>query len=135
MILILEDNPDRVAAFRATLARKAPGMDVMFWSDARAMIREVGSCLSACRVISLDHDLYAPKGSPDPGDGLEAAQFLVSQPIVRPVIIHSSNADRSRCMVGEFELASWPCCRVLPFGDRWVQDDWWPQVERFLSQM
>ena len=133
MILILEDNIDRVTSFRAALARHAPGMNLMLWSDARAMIREVGPHLPACRAISLDHDLYVPLGAPDPGDGLEVAKFLVTQPIVRPVIVHSSNADRAQHMVGEFQLASWPCRRVLPFGDRWVQDDWWPQMEQILS--
>lgn len=132
VILILEDNAERIEAFRRVAARVAPGMDVVVWSDARAMIREVGDRLEACRLISLDHDLYAPPGSPDPGDGLEVAKFLVSRPLVRPVIIHSSNADRSRWMVGEFELAGWPCSRVLPFGEGWVEE-WRAEVARILE--
>ncbi len=116
------------------MARVAPAKDILVWPDAHAMIREVAVHLPACRAISLDHDLYTTVGSPDPGDGLDIAKFLVSQPTVRPVIVHSTNAERARCMVGEFELANWPCTRVVPLGDSWIRDDWEPTVARLLNQ-
>ncbi len=134
MILILEDNPDRVQAFRAALACLTPTLDIMVWSDAHAMIREVGGHIDASGLISLDHDLLVPAGSRDPGDGLDVARFLVTLPVVRPVIVHSSNAERARSMMGEFDLAGWPCRRVLPVGATWVEDDWKIEVLRFLKQ-
>jgi hypothetical protein len=96
------------------------------------MIREIGPHLLAARVISLDHDLEAPEGAPDPGDGLEVVKFLVSQPFVRPVIIHSSNSERSTWIAGEFELAGWPFWRVVPLGEDWIEVDWRRRVRRLL---
>lgn len=68
MILILEDAPGRLQAFLTALASAAPGMDVEVWSDAHAMIREIAEHLARSRLISLDHDLDAESGSPDPGE-------------------------------------------------------------------
>ncbi len=133
MVLILEDDPDRIRRFRSTLQVLVPAATVVVWSDAHAMIREVQPLLASAKLISLDHDLYAPAGSPDPGDGLDSARYLVSLPMRIPVIVHSSNADRSSQMVGEFELAGWPCTRVLPFGADWVESEWRDQVARVLG--
>ncbi len=120
-------------AFRAAVARVSPGLTIRTWSVAHAMIREVEEYLPSARLISLDHDLYVPRGTLDPGDGLDVAKHLTSQSIIRPVIVHSSNSDRARMMMGEFELAHWPCTRVLPLGDTWIEDDWQPTLCRILA--
>ena len=91
MLLMLEDNAERVQRFTEALRAVDPALPLMVWRDARAMVREAVPYLPAARVISLDHDLEPLEGAPDPGDGLEVVKFLVSQPLVRPVIIHSSN--------------------------------------------
>ena len=134
MLLMLEDNAERVRRFAEALRTIDPALPLLVWRDARAMVREVGPHLSSARVISLDHDLEAPPGAPDPGDGLEVAKFLVSQPAVRPVIIHSSNGQRSTWMAGEFELAGWPCWQVAPLGEDWVEVDWRRLVRRLLRR-
>ncbi len=134
MLLLLEDNAERVRRFTVALRAIDPALPLLVWRDARAMIREVGPHLPAARVISLDHDLEAPPGDPDPGDGLEVAKFLVSQPVVLPVIIHSSNGERSTWMAGEFELAGWPFWRVAPLGEDWVEVDWRRLVRRLLRR-
>src|SRR5688500_1141285 len=105
MLLMLEDEADRVRRFTVALRAVAPEMPLLVWGDAKAMVREVGPHLPAARVISLDHDLIPADGGPDPGDGLEVVKFLVGQPVVRPVIIHTSNRERSTWMAGEFDLA------------------------------
>jgi hypothetical protein len=133
MVLVLEDNPDRVVGFRAVLDELAPGLRMVVWFDAHAMIREVGEYLAEAKFISLDHDLEMGTSGLDPGDGLDVAKFLVSGLLVRPVIVHSSNSDRARCMVGEFGLANWPCSRVPPIGDRWIEDDWRVVVAKLLA--
>jgi hypothetical protein len=56
---------------------------------------------------------------------------LVSQPIMRPVIVHSSNSERASWMAGEFDLAGWRHWRVAPIGDDWIESDW-RQVVRLL---
>ena len=134
MLLMLEDDAERVQRFTDTLRVIDPALPLLVWRDARAMVREVGPHLAAARVISLDHDLEAPPGAPDPGDGLEVVRFLVSQPVVRPVIIHSSNGERSTWMAGELELAVWPFWRVAPLGEDWVEVDWRRLVRRLLRR-
>jgi hypothetical protein len=134
MLLMLEDNAERVQRFTEALRAVDPALPLMVWRDARAMVREAVPYLPAARVISLDHDLEPLEGAPDPGDGLEVVKFLVSQPLVRPVIIHSSNGERSRWMAGEFELAGWPFWRVAPLGEDWVEVDWRRLVQRLLKK-
>ncbi len=134
MVLILEDNAERVQSFAKALRAIDAALPLLVWRDARAMTREVGPHLSATRVISLDHDLEAAEGNPDPGDGLEVARFLVSQPLVCPVIIHSSNGERSNWMAGEFELAGWPFWRIAPLGEDWIEVDWRRLVRRLLRK-
>ncbi len=98
------------------------------------MIREVGTHLRAARVISLDHDLEPLDGGRDPGDGLEVVKYLVAQPVVCPVIIHTSNRQGATWMAGEFELAGWRSWRVSPLGTDWVEVDWRRLVKRLLKK-
>jgi hypothetical protein len=84
MLLMLEDNAERVQRFNEALRAIAPALPLMVWRDARAMVREAGRYLPAARLISLDHDLELLDGGPDPGDGLEVVKFLVAQPLVLP---------------------------------------------------
>jgi hypothetical protein len=134
MLLMLEDNAERIQRFSATLRALAPAVPLLVWRDARAMIREVGQHLAAARVISLDHDLEPLDGAGDPGDGLEVVKFLVTQPVVRPVIIHTSNRERSNWMAGELELAGWPYWLVAPLGEDWVEVAWRRVVKRLLKR-
>lgn len=134
MIFILEDNNDRVRAFRDVLARLNPSLRLLVWNSAHVMIRELGEHLAAAKLLSLDHDLYVPAGSDDPGDGLDVAKFLVTQEPIRPIIVHSSNSNCASQMMGEFELAGWPATRVLPLGDSWIEDDWQLTVRECLSR-
>jgi hypothetical protein len=135
MILMLEDDAERVARFTATLRALDPTLRLLVWRDARAMIREVEAFLPGARLISLDHDLEPAAGeTADPGDGLEVAKFLAARPPVCPIIIHSSNGQRSVWMSGEFELAGWKYRRVAPIGDDWIERDWRRFVRRFLRK-
>jgi len=134
MLLMLEDNAERVQRFTVTLRAIAPDLPLLVWRDARAMVREIGPHLPGAQLISLDHDLEPVEGGSDPGDGLEAVKFLVSQAIVLPVIIHSSNGERSMWMAGEFDLAGWRHWRVAPLGDDWIEVDWRRLVKRLLKR-
>lgn len=134
MLLMLEDDAERVQRFTETLHVIDPGLTLLVWRDAKAMIREVGVHLPNARVISLDHDLESLDGGSDPGDGLEVVKFLVAQPVVCPVIIHTSNGQGASWMAGEFELAGWRSWRVAPLGDDWVEVDWRRLVKRLLKK-
>lgn len=124
MILFLEDETERMERFTAVLRSLVPEMSIRVWRDAHAMIREAGPLLESAALISLDHDLFPEPGDRDPGDGYMVAQWLTAQPVVRPVIIHSSNGERSTWMAGAFDLAGWRHWRVAPLGDDWVESDW-----------
>ena len=107
MILMLEDDPDRLRRFAAVVRSIDPGLPLVTWRSAHRMIAEVAPLLPRARLISLDHDLEPEPGAPDPGDGYMVAKWLTAQGIIRPVIVHSSNGERSSWMAGEFDLAGW----------------------------
>lgn len=134
VLLLLEDDAERLERFAAVMRSLAPELPIRVWRDAHAMIREAGSLLEKAALISLDHDLVAEEGGPDPGDGYMVAQWLTVQPVVRPVIVHSSNGERTVWMAGAFELAGWRHWRVAPLGDDWVESDWRRVVRRLLKR-
>lgn len=133
-LLMLEDDAERVARFAAVLRGLDPTLPLRVWRDAHAMIREAGPLLASAVLISLDHDLTAEPGDPDPGDGYMVAQWLTAQPVVRPVIVHSSNGERSTWMAGAFDLAGWRHWRVAPIGDDWIEADWRRVLRRLLAK-
>src|SRR4029450_1127554 len=124
MLLMLEDDCERLARFAATLWAVDPELRLQSWGDGHVMSGGVGPLLKSAKLISVDHDFEPAPGAADPGDGLAVAKFLVSQPVVCPVIVHSSNSERARWMAGEFDLAGWPHGRVAPLGDDWIESDW-----------
>lgn len=134
MLLLLEDDPERIARFEVVVAGIGQVLPLRVWHDAHAMIREAGPLLHDAAVISLDHDLIAAPDAADPGDGYMVAQWLTMQPAVRPVIVHSSNSERASWMAGEFDLAGWRHWRVIPFGDDWIENDWRRVVRRLMRK-
>src|SRR5207248_5845901 len=111
-------------------------LPLVVWADAWRMIQEIESFLPSAVLISLDHDLDPPESDPrhDPGDGMEVARFLAARPRVCPVIVHSSNRERSTWMMGEFELGKWKAYRVAPIGNDWIEVDWVVRVRRLLRR-
>jgi hypothetical protein len=134
MILMLEDDPERLTRFAQVLNDIDSNLPFQFWRDAPSMMREAGPLLTDSLLISLDHDLIPDSGEPDPGDGYMLAQWLTKQPIVKPVILHSSNGDRSSWMAGEFDLAGWRYWRVIPYGEDWIENDWHRVVRRLIAR-
>lgn len=124
MLLMLEDDDARIQRFRETWRLIAPHEEIRIWRDAHAMIREAGEQLPSATLISLDHDLERLPDAADPGDGVMVVKWLTSQPLIVPVIIHSSNGERVRWMIGDLDLAGWPYWRVVPFDERWIQTQW-----------
>jgi hypothetical protein len=132
---MLEDSAERLAHFTLAVQMVAPGVPLRTWRSAHVMVREVSEFLPAARLISLDHDLDPEEGDPaDPGDGLDVVRFLVQHPQPCPVILHTSNRQRSDWMAGEFELAGWRYHRVAPLGDDWIEEHWRPVAMRLLRR-
>jgi hypothetical protein len=135
MLLMLEDNADRVQRFTVALRRIDPTLGLRLWRSAWAMIREVAPLLPSASLISLDHDLDPEEGcTDDPGTGWDVTQFLAELSPVCPVIIHTSNGERATWMTGEFELGGWKHYRVPPLGDDWIERDWRRLVRRLLRR-
>ncbi|WP_029246673.1 cyclic-phosphate processing receiver domain-containing protein [Schlesneria paludicola] len=78
-------------------------------------------------LICLDHDLFtdSPDDS-DPGDGRDAANFLITQIAIAPVLIHSSNSIAADSMLYSMRDAGWTVTRIAPIGDDWIEADWYP---------
>jgi hypothetical protein len=74
VLLMLEDNRERLERFVAVLCALDPELPLRVWSNAHAMIHEAGRLLSSAVLVSLDHDLDAEPGGSDPGDGYLVAQ-------------------------------------------------------------
>jgi hypothetical protein len=133
MILILEDNDDRVRRFIATAAAVAPGVPVRVWRSAHAMIDDLQGTLEHARLMSLDHDLNQLPSEADPGCGYDVASLLAELIPCCPVIIHTSNGERGTWMEGELSRAGWTYDRVYPFGDDWIETHWKAIVRARLS--
>lgn len=92
-LIILEDNDERVAAFRRAVGGLGEAFELRIWRDAPSMGRECEAFFPTAALISLDHDLSpAPGATTNPGTGLAMAQFLGDFLPVCPVLIHSSNS-------------------------------------------
>lgn len=135
MLLMLEDNAERLQSFMETLRQIDPDLRLQVWRNAHRMIEEMGEYLGMARLISLDHDLDPEEGSSaDPGTGWDLVKVLAALPPVCPVIIHTSNGERATWMCGEFELGGWKYYRVPPLGDDWIERDWRRMVRRLLKR-
>ena len=135
MLLMLEDNAERIARFQAVLRRIAPDREVRIWRDAWRMIDEMQPFLPQAALISLDHDLDPEdEKSPDPGTGWDVTKVLAALPPCCPVIIHTSNGERSTWMMGEFDLGGWEYHRIAPLGEDWIENDWRRLAQRLLRR-
>lgn len=134
-LLILEDNPERIAAFERVVGALEPGREIRVWRDAPSFIAEAEAFFPRAALISLDHDLNpAPGATSDPGTGLDVARFLADYLPVCPVLIHSSNTDRAWSMHNELRFAGWNPERVGPWNDtNWIDGQWRKRVEELLA--
>jgi CheY-like chemotaxis protein len=133
-ILILEDDDTRITRFTKILNEIAPNTKVVYWRNAWKMIRDLAPYLPKARLISLDHDLNPEdEHNEDPGDGLMVAKFLAEQRPPCPIIVHTSNGDRAKMMIGEFELTGCNSKRVAPLGADWIESYWSEVVRSFLA--
>lgn len=78
-------------------------------------------------AVSLDHDLHVP-GVADAGDGLLIAEQIAERKPNCPVIIHTSNSEKSRQMQGVLEAAGLNVRLAGAIGEQWVENDWVTEV-------
>ena len=130
LILILEDNDDRIKDFQSVVESFGKDFSLRIWNDAPSMIAELPSVLDEASLISLDHDLNPRTNDvTDPGTGLEVAEFLAKHSPVCPVLIHSTNFEKAWSMYNELRFGGWQVDRVGPIGDDWIRLLWVPKVK------
>jgi ADP-ribosylglycohydrolase len=124
-ILILEDNPARVALLRHAISQLGSEFTVKVWNSVPSMRAECESYFSDTALITLDHDLNPePGATADPGTGVEIAQFLGDFMPVCPVIVHSQNTERVWSMFNELRFAGWIVQQAGGMGTDWSEAAW-----------
>ncbi len=134
LVLILEDNEERIRDFRNALDVFGKNLSVRIWKDAPTMLAEPPSLLSQTCLVSLDHDLNPqPHATSDPGTGLEVAEFLAKQSPTCRILIHSTNHEKAWSMHNELRFGGWQVDRVGPIGDDWIRCLWLPKAKALLE--
>jgi hypothetical protein len=135
-ILILEDSPERIAAFDVAI-QHASGAEGVFWKSAPEMIRDLPQHLPQAALISLDFDLIPVSHSTqDPGNGLDVCTYLAKLAPSCPVILHSSNEKAVWEMLFKLGEGQWETdwLRHDPLGVVWIGALWLPKVKSYLSK-
>ncbi|MHC4479062.1 MAG: cyclic-phosphate processing receiver domain-containing protein [Planctomycetota bacterium] len=136
-IIILEDTRERAEAMRKCVARRFPQVQCIIFDSAPDVISWLKTSLRSVSIMSLDHDLEVawPKDirASDPGTGRDVVDFLLSYEPTCPIIIHTSNATAGDAMQYELEAAGWITCRILPFGESWIENEWCEKIGELLG--
>ena len=137
-IVILEDNEDRRKAMEKVVAARFKDLMPEFFVSAWDFIAHLEATgLDDVALISLDHDLEMiaePDGSlTDPGDGVDAAEWLAARPPSAPLIVHTTNQFGGDKMMDLLESAGWRAGRVFPYGGvSWIRELWRVTVRDLL---
>jgi ADP-ribosylglycohydrolase len=135
-ILMLEDDAERLQLFQVAVKSLENQYRLISWRDANKMIAECHAYLADAALISLDHDLNKEHPqSPDPGDGVQVAEFLGKLPFICPVILHTSNTERVWSMHNELRFGGWQAERVIPLNSDWIERCWVPQARTLLGKI
>lgn len=137
MIVILDDDSDRVEAMVGVLARRLPTFAVATFGTASDIIVWFEHHLADAALISLDHDLIpASADAADPGTGRDVAEYLATRSPVCHVIIHTTNSLAAPGMEMVLNDSGWRTSRVCPYSDLLWIGEWWIRevVERLSSR-
>ena len=133
MLIMLEDDRDRIARFTIVLAAKQ--ISYKYARTAHDFIRLYQTQTEAPTLIGLDHDLFTDNdGDPDPGDGRDVAAFLAAQLPSAPILIHSTNAVAADSMLYTLADAGWVVERIAPIGQDWIETYWLPTAMEIIGR-
>lgn len=131
---MLEDDLDRIRRFNAVVALRYPSARTDIYRTANDFITAYPALKYTPCLICLDHDLFTDSPSdPDPGDGRDVSSFLVTQPPISPVLIHSTNAPAADSMMFSMRDAGWTVDRIAPIGDDWIESYWFPIASQMIA--
>ena len=140
IILILDDNADRLAAMESLLVESYPQYQIVLFDNAPDTIEWLKKNLSSVVVMSLDHDLGPNRERDvqvfDPGTGKDVVDYLVTQKPVCPIIVHSSNYEGRDRMIFSLEVAGWVTSYVIPHAElEWINDTWRLEITKLLDNV
>jgi CheY-like chemotaxis protein len=135
-ILLLEDDPSRVAAMRTVLTDLLPAAQIANFDNAPAAISFLQEHCAETILISLDHDLGPTRQLDptrfDPGDGRDVISHLAACTPTCPVIVHSANYQMVPVMIESLRDAGSPATFVTPYSQLqhgWIALDWRNEIE------
>lgn len=135
LLLMLEDDHDRIERFNAIVARHHPDAVIAVSRTAPAFITAYWELTQTPDLICLDHDLFTDSpDEPDPGDGRDVSGFLVTQMAKCPALIHSTNAPAADSMMYSMREAGWTVERIAPIGDDWIETYWYPVACEMIAK-
>ena len=135
LLLMLEDDRDRIERFNAVIARHHPDAILKVARTASDFKTEFWSLTDASDLICLDHDLFPDTpDDPDPGDGRDVSKFLITQMVRFPALIHSTNARAADSMMFTMRDAGWTVDRIAPIGDDWIESYWYPVALEMIAR-
>ena len=127
LLMMLEDDLDRIRRFRAVVAGHFPNAALNISRTARDFIVSYPALSDTPDLICLDHDLFTDSpNDPDPGDGRDVSNYLISQKAKCPVLIHSTNTSAADSMLYSMRDAGWTIDRIAPIGEDWIEAFWYP---------
>lgn len=120
LLLMLEDDHDRIQRFRNIVARHHPSAIMAIARTAADFITAYWSLTETPDLIC--HDLFVDlPDEPDTGDGRDVSNFLILQMAKCPALIHSTNAHAADSMFFSMRDDGWTVDRVSPIGDDWIE--------------
>lgn len=135
LILMLEDDLDRIWRFKAIVARRHVDAVLSIARTAPDFVAKHAALTAVPDLICLDHDLFVDSpGDPDPGDGRDVSNFLITQEAQCPVLIHSTNANAADSMLFSMRDAGWTVDRIAPIGDDWIESYWYPVALEMIAR-
>lgn len=134
LLLMLEDDHDRIPRFRAVVARHYPDAVLIIARTAPDFKSAYWSLTEIPDLICLDHDLFTDSpDDPDPGDGRDISAFLITRLAKCPALIHSTNAQAADSMMFSMRDAGWTVDRIAPIGDDWIESYWYPVASEMVA--
>jgi hypothetical protein len=135
LLLMLEDEHDRIRRFRAVVARHHPSAQLIVARTAPDFKAAYWSLAQTPDLICLDHDLFTDSpNDADPGDGRDISAFLATRAATCPALIHSSNAHAADAMMFAMRDAGWTVDRIAPIGEDWIEDYWYPVAAEMVAR-
>ncbi len=119
IILVLEDNDDRIADFGRAVGQLGEGYELKVWREAYSMRNECEAFFTDAALISLNHDFVV--------------KFLTECCPICPVIIHCSDSLQASSMHNELLSTGWIVEQVVPEGASWVETAWFPKARELLA--